>query len=174
MSRFSAPLSSKASDLAVPLAPAGRRAAPRVLPSLLAAARLPAGAKFRSTPAEAVPMARTLRTYPDGTWLGSTRPCVYFDVRSEGLALTLTALGGSSSDRFDAVVTVWACEGSGAGRETERAAWRQVGRKYRCAVCVGRDHAHRVGRDAKAGHAAECPSHLRSHIRRHGDEIEGD
>ena len=27
----------------------------------------------------------------------------------------------------DAPVTIWACEGSGAGKETERGAWRQVG-----------------------------------------------
>ena len=50
---------------------------------------------------------------------------VYFDVRSEGPALTLTALSGA--DGTPAQVSVWACEGSGAGRETARAAWRQVG-----------------------------------------------
>ena len=52
---------------------------------------------------------------------------VYFDVRSDGPAVTLTALTGGGSVHGDAAVTIWACEGSGAGKETERGAWRQVG-----------------------------------------------
>ena len=51
---------------------------------------------------------------------------VYFDVRSDGPAVTLTALTGGGF-MGDAPVTIWACEGSGAGKETERGAWRQVG-----------------------------------------------
>ena len=59
---------------------------------------------------------------------------VYFDVRSDGPALRLTALSGGkayggwgSGGGDDAGVRVYACEGSSAGRETERGAWRQVG-----------------------------------------------
>ena len=59
--------------------------------------------------------------YPPRTAFG-----VYFDVRSNGPAVTLTALTGGGK-LGDAAVTIWACEGSGAGKETERGAWRQVG-----------------------------------------------
>ena len=51
---------------------------------------------------------------------------VYFDVRSDGPAVTLTALTGGAGGG-DRQVTIWACEGSGAGKQTERGAWRQVG-----------------------------------------------
>ena len=54
---------------------------------------------------------------------------VYFDVRSNGPAVALTALSGDGSDNngHDAAVVIYACEGSGVGRETERGAWRVVG-----------------------------------------------
>ena len=71
-------------------------------------------------------MATTLATSDSPEASGSSYKGVYFDVRSDGPAVTLTALtgGGQYGDRE---VTIWACEGSGAGKETERGAWRQVG-----------------------------------------------
>ena len=51
---------------------------------------------------------------------------VYFDVRSNGPAVALTALSGDGHC-CDAAVVIYACEGSGVGRETERGAWRVVG-----------------------------------------------
>ena len=51
---------------------------------------------------------------------------VYFDVRSNGPAVALTALSGGGHSG-DAAVVIYACEGSGVGRETERGAWRVVG-----------------------------------------------
>ena len=71
-------------------------------------------------------MATTLATSntPETTMAGNCG--IFFDVRSDGPAVTLTALTGGG--RYgDAEVTIWACEGSGAGKETERGAWRQVG-----------------------------------------------
>ena len=51
---------------------------------------------------------------------------VYFDVRSNGPAVALTALSGDGHC-CDAAVVIYACEGSGVGWETERGAWRVVG-----------------------------------------------
>ena len=59
--------------------------------------------------------------YPPRTAFG-----VYFDVRSNGPAVALTALSGGGHCG-DAAVVIYACEGSGVGRETERGAWRVVG-----------------------------------------------
>eukprot|EP01045_Picozoa_sp_COSAG04_P019380 COSAG04_NODE_1876_length_5329_cov_70.433078_3_plen_372_part_00 len=51
---------------------------------------------------------------------------VYFDVRSDGPAVTLTALTACRNGS-DQPATIYACEGSGAGREKDAGAWRQVG-----------------------------------------------
>ena len=51
---------------------------------------------------------------------------VYFDVRSEGPAVRLTAISGGGHER-DRRVTIYVCDGSSSGRETSRGAWREVG-----------------------------------------------
>ena len=68
-----------------------------------------------------------LATSPGASYSSATG--VYFDVRSNGPAVALTALSGDGSDNngHDAAVVIYACEGSGVGRETERGAWRVVG-----------------------------------------------
>ena len=71
-----------------------------------------------------VPLTLTTSASPEEASQHISRG-VYFDVRSDGPAVTLTALTGGGYG--DAAVTIWACEGSGAGKETERGAWRQVG-----------------------------------------------
>jgi hypothetical protein len=65
-----------------------------------------------------------LATSPGASYSSATG--VYFDVRSNGPAVTLTALSGGGN-YCDAAVVIYACEGSGVGRETERGAWRVVG-----------------------------------------------
>ena len=79
-------------------------------------------------------MATTLATSDSPEKSSSSNKGVYFDVRSDGPALRLTALSGGkayggwgSAGGDDAGVRVYACEGSSAGQETERGAWRQVG-----------------------------------------------
>ena len=66
----------------------------------------------------------TLATSPGVSYLSAIG--VYFDVRSNGPAVALTALSGDGHC-CDAAVVIYACEGSGVGRETERGAWRVVG-----------------------------------------------
>ena len=66
----------------------------------------------------------TLATSPGVSYLNAIG--VYFDVRSNGPAVALTALSGGGHCG-DAAVVIYACEGSGVGRETERGAWRVVG-----------------------------------------------
>eukprot|EP01045_Picozoa_sp_COSAG04_P018093 COSAG04_NODE_1648_length_6060_cov_2.273154_1_plen_209_part_10 len=66
----------------------------------------------------------TLATSPGVSYLSAIG--VYFDVRSNGSAVALTALSGGGHSG-DAAVVIYACEGSGVGRETERGAWRVVG-----------------------------------------------
>ena len=66
----------------------------------------------------------TLATSPGASY--SSAIGVYFDVRSNGPAVALTALSGGGHCG-DAAVVIYACEGSGVGRETERGAWRVVG-----------------------------------------------
>ena len=65
-----------------------------------------------------------LATSPGASYSSATG--VYFDVRSNGPAVALTALSGDGHC-CDAAVVIYACEGSGVGRETERGAWRVVG-----------------------------------------------
>ena len=65
-----------------------------------------------------------LATSPGASYSSATG--VYFDVRSNGPTVTLTALSGGGN-YCDAAVVIYACEGSGVGRETERGAWRVVG-----------------------------------------------
>ena len=65
-----------------------------------------------------------LATSPGASYSSATG--VYFDVRSNGPAVALTALSGGGHCG-DAAVVIYACEGSGVGRETERGAWRVVG-----------------------------------------------
>ena len=65
-----------------------------------------------------------LATSPGASYSSATG--VYFDVRSNGPAVTLTALSGGGN-YCDAAVVIYACEGSGVGRETERGAWWVVG-----------------------------------------------
>ena len=72
-----------------------------------------------------VPLTLTTSAIPEASQHISRG--VYFDVRSDGPAVTLTALTGGGCTRDIVEVTIWACEGSGAGKETERGAWRQVG-----------------------------------------------
>eukprot|EP01045_Picozoa_sp_COSAG04_P004560 COSAG04_NODE_200_length_20490_cov_33.582021_1_plen_3559_part_10 len=57
---------------------------------------------------------------------GKCQRGVRFDVRSDGPAVRLTALigGAYGGDRH---VTIYSCEGPGTARQTERAAWREVG-----------------------------------------------
>ena len=53
---------------------------------------------------------------------------VFFDVRSAGPPVRITALAGGGAWGADRRVTVYAREGgAGAGRETERGGWREVG-----------------------------------------------
>ena len=66
----------------------------------------------------------TLATSPGVSYLSAIG--VYFDVRSNGSAVALTALSGGGHCG-DAAVVIYACEGSGVGWETERGAWRVVG-----------------------------------------------
>ena len=68
--------------------------------------------------------AETLATSPGVSYLNAIG--VYFDVRSNGPAVALTALSGGGHCG-DAAVVIYACEGSGVGWETERGAWRVVG-----------------------------------------------
>jgi hypothetical protein len=74
-------------------------------------------------------MATTL-ALSDGDWVVSGARGVFFDVRSEGPAVRLTALTGAAwrntGDKL-VPVTVYAHEGSGAGQEADKAAWRVVG-----------------------------------------------
>ena len=65
-----------------------------------------------------------LATSPGASYSSATG--VYFDVRSNGSAVALTALSGGGHCG-DAAVVIYACEGSGVGWETERGAWRVVG-----------------------------------------------
>ena len=68
--------------------------------------------------------AETLATSPGVSYLSAIG--VYFDVRSNGPAVALTALSGGGHCG-DAAVVIYACEGSGVGWETERGAWWVVG-----------------------------------------------
>ena len=65
-----------------------------------------------------------LATSPGASYSSATG--VYFDVRSNGPTVALTALSGGGHSG-DAAVVIYACEGSGVGWETERGAWRVVG-----------------------------------------------
>eukprot|EP01045_Picozoa_sp_COSAG04_P003386 COSAG04_NODE_137_length_23739_cov_18.665764_14_plen_593_part_00 len=95
-----------------------------------AAAEARAAAALAEPEPEPAPAKKTVTlatsVSPDGG-SGYSDPGVYFDVRSDGPAVTLTALTGGANYNGDRQVTIWACEGEGAGKETERGAWRQVG-----------------------------------------------
>ena len=78
------------------------------------------------TTAAPPPVTVTLATSASPETADTVNNGVYFDVRSDGPAVTLAALTGGGLGHYREV-TIWACEGSGAGKETERGAWRQVG-----------------------------------------------